>query len=500
MKTLNKEEIKESLLILEKAIKNKVEKNKIKKEKEQLKKDKDKLKQDKDKLKTNEVLESISQIELVNSSKYPQNTSISTTQSPSIIDRRLFEITKQFLIKKKLVVYGGTAINALLKPQDKFYTKEDKPDYDFYSENAREHAKELADIYLKEGYTDIQAKEAVHVGTFKVFVNREPVADITYLPFQLMSIIRSTSRMGNEGFLCVSPNFLRIGMYLELSRPNGYIERWSKVFERLSLLNSTYPIHVNNMECDNKNKLMIDDKNKKEIIDNAFEYLKGNKEIILIGSMAVNIYKKKELNKKGDDFFYLNNPRNISYYDLISVNLEKTLEEVLRIFDQTYNLPQELLEKKDIKDFNNNKEYTIKNTKYEILYKKHLGIGELSEYIPEHYIVNINGFNLMTIYKSEACYSYHRFRKINVGTIDTMLSFYFSFLMANRHYYVRDRILCLCNYLIELQAKQWKTNRPLLKRFTLQCIGYQYTLDDFKKMRKEKMKRLKRRAWYYKPK
>ena len=52
-----------------------------------------------------------------------------------------------------------------------------------------------------------------------------------------METMRSNAVLNSEGIKCASPDILRISMYLELSRPDGNIERWNKVFERLSLLN-----------------------------------------------------------------------------------------------------------------------------------------------------------------------------------------------------------------------------------------------------------------------
>ena len=48
-----------------------------------------------------------------------------------------------------------------------------------------EDAKELADIYYKAGFEEVEAKAGVHYGTFKVFVNFIPVADITLLSPEL---------------------------------------------------------------------------------------------------------------------------------------------------------------------------------------------------------------------------------------------------------------------------------------------------------------------------
>ena len=65
----------------------------------------------------------------------------------------IIEIIEQFIINKNLICYGGTAINNILPKHAQFYNKEyEVPDYDFYSSNALDDAKELADIYFKEGY------------------------------------------------------------------------------------------------------------------------------------------------------------------------------------------------------------------------------------------------------------------------------------------------------------------------------------------------------------
>ena len=105
---------------------------------------------------------------------------------------KMIEILEKFLIRKKLICYGGTAINNILPKSAQFYNKEiEIPDYDFYSPNALDDAKELADIYYKAGYAEVEAKSGVHYGTFKVFVNFIPMADITYLHPDLFKTIKS---------------------------------------------------------------------------------------------------------------------------------------------------------------------------------------------------------------------------------------------------------------------------------------------------------------------
>ena len=122
-----------------------------------------------------------------------------------------------FLRQRKLICYGGTAINNILPQQDQFYDKSlEIPDYDFYSPNALKDAKDLADIYHSKGFPDVEAKSGVHHGTFKVYVNFIPVADITQLDKELFKTMKKEAISVN-GILYAPPNFLSMAMYLELS-------------------------------------------------------------------------------------------------------------------------------------------------------------------------------------------------------------------------------------------------------------------------------------------
>ena len=162
--------------------------------------------------------------------------------------KTIIEVVEEFLKKKKRICYGGTAINALLPPDDQFYDPlVELPDYDFFSPTPMEDAKELANIYYKKGFARIEAKAGVHAGTFKVFVNFIPVADITYLVPELFKKIKKEA-ISIRGILYSPPNFLRMLMYLELSRPKGNPSRWEKVLKRISLLNKNYPLRGKHCE------------------------------------------------------------------------------------------------------------------------------------------------------------------------------------------------------------------------------------------------------------
>ena len=166
--------------------------------------------------------------------------SMKSANSPEV--KRIIGIVENFLRKKQLICYGGLSINNILPKQDQFYNKDAEiPDYDFYSSNALNDAKELADIYIQNGFQEVEAKSGQHHGTYKVFVNFIPVADITNIPKELFAAIKKES-VKIAGILYSPPNLLRMNMFLELSRPAGDISRWEKVLKRLTLLNKHYPL------------------------------------------------------------------------------------------------------------------------------------------------------------------------------------------------------------------------------------------------------------------
>ena len=110
--------------------------------------------------------------------------------------KTIISIVENFLRINKLVCYGGTAINNILPIEDQFYDKSfELPDYDFFSTTPMKHAKKLADMYYKKGFNEVEAKSGVHPGTFKVFVNFIPVADITYLPPEIFKKILKHSKL-----------------------------------------------------------------------------------------------------------------------------------------------------------------------------------------------------------------------------------------------------------------------------------------------------------------
>ena len=368
--------------------------------------------------------------------------------SPQI--QEMIQIVEDFLKRKNLVCYGGQSINEELPEQDRFYNKDvDIPDYDFYSPNALNDAKELANIFYGKGYEEVEAKAGQHHGTYKVYVDFIPIADITFLPKELfLSIKREAIRI--NGILYAPPNLLKMGMYLELSRPVGDISRWEKVLKRLTLLNKYYPIASKECYKVDFQREMSDTTNE----DTVYETVRNslvNQGVVFFGGYAISLYSKympRKLQKK---------LKRIADFDVLSNDPETTAQIV----------------KERLKDIN------IKNVKI----IKREGEGEI---IPEHYEVVVGKDSVAFIYKPVACHSYNMInidgQKVKIATIDTMLSFYLAFLYSNRPYFIEfsDRILCMSKFLFEVQQKNRLEQKGLLKRFSIECYGHQETIEEMR--------------------
>jgi len=373
--------------------------------------------------------------------------------------KKIISIVEEFIKKKQLVCYGGISINALLPEDDKIYNEEiDLPDYDFFSANALEDAKELSDIYYKQGYTEVEAKAGQHHGTFKVYVNFLGVADITLLPKELFQTIKKSAVKVN-GILYTDPNFLRMGMYLELERPSGDTDRWEKVLKRLILINKYYPLTIEG--CKNVEfQREMENQEKGDQIYNTVKNTLVDQGVVFFGGYAISQYSQYMPKK-----------------------LQKHVEKIPD-FDVIAHKPKDIAEivKERLKD--------IDVTNVKII--KHDAIGEV---VPEHYEIRSGNDTLVFLYKPVACHSYNVImidgKKVRIATIDTMLSFYLAFLYANRKYYNSERILCMSKFLFDVQQKNRLEQKGLLKRFSILCYGHQDTREDMRAHKAEKFKELK---------
>jgi hypothetical protein len=375
--------------------------------------------------------------------------------------KKILTIVERFLKNNKLVCYGGTAINEILPKEAQFYNRDiEIPDYDFYSTDAMNDAKRLADIYYKHGYTEVEAKSGVHFGTYKVFVNFIPIADITQLHKNIFKTIYKEA-ITISGIKFAPPNFLRMNMYLELSRPQGDVSRWEKVLKRLNLLNKYYPLKNQTDKCE---KINFQTKREGNDDDNQILYILArdaliDQGVIFFGGYATSLYSKYMKNDEKQKV------RKIPDFDVLAEDIEKCADVMKeRLTEEGYK--------------------NIKIIEHE----------EIHEIIPKSIELKVGNNTIAYIYKPIACHSYNTInisgKQIHIATIDTILTFYLAFIYANEQQYNKDRLLCMANYLFEVEEHNRLENKGLLKRFSVNCYGKQLTLEDIRSEKAAKFKEL----------
>ena len=374
---------------------------------------------------------------------------------------RIFEILEDYIIKKKLLLYGGFAINAVLPEYEKFYdAKHEIPDYDVYSPNALEDAIELTDFFFENGFQDVETKAGVHYMTYKLYVNFIPVADITILDKGIFDNLQKEAVIINRIHYC-PVNFLRRNIYKELSQPQGNITRWEKIYKRLNKINENFPLEVS-CDCENiefQRKMDSVETTKGEVIyeivKNAFIYLGA----VFFGGYACSLYSQ--------------------YMPVGSRKIIDKIPDFDVLYDDIVKGSQLVKEKLNLAGFK----------RVKLIH--HENIGEI---IPESYEIQVNNDTVAFIYKPNACYSYNivhlNKQQIKVASIDTMLFFCYTFYYSSKPYHFRDRNLCIIKILFEVELENRLNQKGLLKRFSIECIGSQMNIAEIKEEKAKKFKKL----------
>jgi hypothetical protein len=347
------------------------------------------------------------------------------------ITQESLSIVLHFIKTHPVMCYGGTAINNLLPAEARFYDpKTTVPDFDFYSKNPQEHAMILANSLSSAGIANVEVKPGIHLGTFKVFADFEGVADITHLDKDIFDHLWEENIVYNDVHY-VTPNFLRLSMYLELSRPRGDVSRWKKVYERLTLLNKYFPLScpMNHTHEDRP----LTDKQRAEV-----EKILKTHDVVLLGITASQIHTGKGA------------PKWAAPVTLLA------------------ELP----------------------TMKKLIEGRNADVEEGTEILPPHAdILDEKGEVFLRIHETAACHSYHQMANgIKVASIPTMLQFFFAYMFSGVHEDELTHLMCVTQRLVDLAAHKEKRRYAILT--PMECLGVQESLIDMKKHKSELYEKL----------
>lgn len=162
-------------------------------------------------------------------------------------------IIVNYIIKHGGVIFGGTAFKLLL-PQSEYNKAQITTinDYDVYLPKAREHATALAAKLHKAGLPNVEGNTNLHYGTYKIYVDYQPMVDVHDFPARLfnylkheaseVSVAKLIPNASGAKVFVASPDWLRLQIYKEFMKPLDMPSRWSKLASRLTLLNRHFPL------------------------------------------------------------------------------------------------------------------------------------------------------------------------------------------------------------------------------------------------------------------
>lgn len=379
---------------------------------------------------------------------------------------RSIEVVEAFLRKSGRLCYGGQAINAHLPKKDQFYDPNyGVPDYDFFTPNQAADIQELTDMFTRAGFDEISSREGIHAGTKKLYVNFVPVADITEIDEQLYRLL-SSREFKNNGISYMDADTLRMLMYLELSRPAGQVDRWSKVYERLLMLNT----FERTKRChQNLTKGLMTQKE----VDDSMDYIIREKRVFA-GADLKGLYR---------DSFGKKEPR-------ASWILE-TRQPILFFSPDLLN---------DTKHF----AYELQHSSKERTYISKVD-GAGGDLIPPMTIFMRRDQPFLVIVAETACHAYYNIplregKYLRAATLDTLITLYFALNLLKYKFHSMKALGCLASELVEISYRA--RNRPELFPFpfiSMKCSGHQKGISSLirskvQRIKTERLKLAKRKA------
>lgn len=350
----------------------------------------------------------------------------------------LYDIAIKLLRKEKVLLYGGVAINELMKPDMKFYSDNALPDIDVFAVNAKQLANRVVKEFKNLGFNMASSNEALHENTFKVFVDGLQIADISDVEARTFTRLSRGSIKSSFGLRIVNPLFLQMSLHIMMSHPFD-AHRWSKVYQRLVLFYKTF--HPN--QCNTVTQSEISIKNRFHYNDKLASSIKlwitQNEYISVGGSVLYNYLLDNESTQQ-----QVMQWTGSTMYDLL-------------VHDDVRRTAQEMVA------YLNDPSLTVSN-----VYK-----GDLI--LPDHVFIMHKTHRLIGMYKSNTCTSYVDLHKVHVASFHTICQFYMGLMFSPYKHHNKKYIMCIVKMLSQLQVhifeKQSKRPNLLLNQFVLDCYG-----------------------------
>ena len=368
----------------------------------------------------------------------------------------IMNIIKKYIKQKKRKIYGGFAINELIKQKNKddaFYKEDEQvADIDFYSTDPIGDLHALCNLIFNAGYKNLQGREADHPETYSIFINRINYVDITYTP---KNIYNTIPFIDINGMYMTHPSFIKIDYYRMFSDPIVSYWRIEKTYTRFALLDKHFP----EKKIEKPYKLIKPSVDISKVLLSIFKYLSNKTEIMFVGEYAYNYFLKESNIKKK----YIKQ-LPVTKFEVILTEYKNQASELFNLLKDKYGDDISITEYYPF--------FQIIGYRFNIFYKKQLVLcGEhYNDKCIPYKIVESDLFDLKTKYSAIVTLaSYDR----NILFVMTRAQYY----KTNNDKNIMYNYKTMLSHLLEMRRYYLESNKKtildnsLFEEFLIKCIG-----------------------------
>ncbi len=356
----------------------------------------------------------------------------------------VFKIISDFIKRHQRIVYGGIALNEMLKeksPKDVFYKEGSVNDIEIYSPDPVTDLMNICNMLYQKKFEFIEGKEADHPGTFTIFVNFEKYCDITYVP---KVIYHNLPTVNVNGYKCIHPIFILTDTLRVYTDPLTSYFRLNKTFDRTNLL-----LKVANFKPQKGN--IKEDDSYMSLLNVIVPKLVNIKNIIFTDDPAYNYYIEQDENKKLKE----------SHIGVIIPDIKRNAQKVYNVFlDAVAEKDNDFREHVEVKEYNTffqfwdrRIEIIYKKKKIITIYENSLKCYQFKEIDRYNTKIKISNFTLTLLYNL-IYYNYNAIFNLDFKVSENKIA---NLLFAKNNYLTKNKLTIL-------------DDSPF-REFEIECLG-----------------------------
>lgn len=413
--------------------------------------------------------------------------------------KEVHEIILEFVRNNKRKIYGGFALNLLVKDKDKkdaIYKDNKVPDVDLYSPDPIGDLMKLCNILHNTGYKAVVGREAMHQETYSLSVNYVRYCDISYVP---RNIYNKMQFVEIDKLILIHPHFMFIDYLRMMTDP--LISYWRfeadlKSYRRFFLLQKHYPFPSpkNEMKIKNNSSTI------QVALDMIFQFLLNRNTVIVTGLYAYNyyLYESKILDSNESNNMLL---LQVPYYEFISSDYRSDYVALINHLKSNVIVPQDRLTSTEFYPF-----FQFTGNSVEIYVDKQLicRIYNNNKRCFPYLDLSAIKFNI-----SANSVEKHKKHTIRMGTFPLILLYGLLSIMRartnddiqnkNLYYQFVGNLLDARNFYFEKYKKNYLDDTPF-REFVVKCIGEAIQPDRQRRLLIEsRKKKNKRYSFTYEP-